>query len=512
MGHEVLLYRVEVSESVHHTAIPFEQGCGHKMHVRNFHALLPRRHRPIAQYEKLLGLPVAMMCTTHGDTNCMYKKAKFLVLTLPIISCAAFAQENILVHNVDLFDSRSGGLMEDVSVIVEGNRIMQVSRSKPGAEFDVEIDGHGNVLMPGFIDTHVHMSIVGSTHEMSDLNWDYVPHKMAKRSRDMLHRGFTTVRDLGGPVFGLRRAIEEGLVEGPRVFPSGAFVSQTSGHGDFRRPTDANPQLGGAPTYAQHLGYYQLADGVPAVLAAVRENFKNGATQIKVMGSGGVGSVYDPIDSIQYTPDEMKAAVQAASDWGTYVASHLHNAASIVRALEAGVMSVDHGFMMDEIGARLMAKNGAFLSTQFAILDITLEMDFLSEEQLNKAREVIDASHGMVDLVKKHDIKITFSSDSFGPDALAGSLQTREFEARARRFSNAEVLQHVTLNSAELVELSGKRNPYPGKLGVIEKGAMADILIVNGNPLNDISLLGDPETNLLLIMKDGKIYKNRLVK
>ena len=173
-------------------------------------------------------------------------------------------------------------------------------------------------------------------------------------------------------------------------------------------------------------------------------------------------------------------------------------------------MSVDHGFMMDEKGAKLMANNGAFLSTQFAILDITLEMDFLSETQLNKAREVIDASHGMVELVKKHNIKITFSSDSFGPDALASSLQTREFEARARRFSNAEVLQQATLNSAELIELSGKRNPYPGKLGVVEEGAMADLLIVNGNPLTDISLLGDPETNLLLIMKDGVIYKNRL--
>ena len=429
---------------------------------------------------------------------------------LAILPLVVFAQDKVLVSNIDLFDSRSGTLVADVYVLVEGNRVAGVLQSRPAGAFDREIDGGGNVLLPGLIDTHVHMSITGGTQEMGDLPWDYVPHIMSRRSRDMLLRGFTTVRDLGGPVFGLRRAIEEGLVDGPRVFPSGAFVTQTSGHGDFRRPTDANPQFGGAPTYAQNLGYYQLADGVPAVLAAVRENFKNGATQIKVMGSGGVGSVYDPIDSIQYTPEEMKAAVQAASDWGTYVASHLHNGPSIVRALEAGVMSVDHGFMMNEEGAIMMAKNGAFLSTQFAILDITLEMDFLTDAQLDKAREVINASHDMVNLVKKHGIKITFSSDSFGPDALAASLQSREFEARAQRFSNSEVLQHATRNSAELIELSGKRNPYPGKLGVIEKGAMADMLIVNGNPLDDISLLSDPGANLLLIMKDGKVFKNTL--
>jgi imidazolonepropionase-like amidohydrolase len=435
---------------------------------------------------------------------------KVLIFCALILPLSVIAQEAVLISNADLFDSVSGKLVEDVFIRIEGNRIAEVSDSRPGGDFDREIDAGGNVLLPGFIDTHVHMSIIGGTDDLGGLPWDYLPHKMAKRSSDMLLRGFTTVRDLGGPVFGLRRAIEEGLVDGPRIFPSGAFVSQTSGHGDFRSLTDANPQLGGAPSHAQKLGYYQLADGVPAVLTAVRENLKNGATQIKVMGSGGVASAYDPGDSIQYTPDELRAAVQAASDWGTYVASHLHNAPSIIRALEAGVMSVEHGFMMDEQGAKLMVKKGAFLSTQFAILDITLDMDFLTEAQLDKARIVIDAAQGMVDLVKKHGVKITFSSDSFGPDALAASLQTREFEARARQFSNVEVLQHATINSAELVELSGNRNPYPGRLGVIEKGAMADILIVNGNPLEDISLLGDPDANLLLIMKDGKIYKNTL--
>ena len=158
-----------------------------------------------------------------------------------------------------------------------------------------------------------------------------------------------------------------------------------------------------------------------------------------------------------------------------------------------------------------MAEKNAYLSTQYAILDITLELDFLTADQLAKAREVIDASSDMTRLAKKHGVKVAFSTDSFGPAALAASLQNREWEARAQRFSNAEVLQQATLISAELVELAGKRNPYPGKLGVIEAGAMADLLIVEGNPLEDIEILANPERNLVVIMKDGKIHKNMLV-
>ena len=301
-------------------------------------------------------------------------QATFLLFI--ILSFPAAAQETTLIENVNLFDSRAGELISGVSVLVEGNRIVRVSTSGIEIDVDYSIDGDGNVLVPGFIDTHTHLSITKGISETQDLNWDYLSHTMAKRSRDTLMRGFTTVRDLGGPVFGLRHAVEEGLVVGPRIFPSGAFITQTAGHGDFRGPVDAHPLWNGYPSNWQNLGYYRLADGVPAVLASVRENLRSGATQIKVMGSGGVGSVYDPIDSIQYTVEEMEAAVQAASDWGTYVASHLHNAASIIRAVNAGVMSVEHGFMIDAQGAKLMADKGAFLSTQFAILDITLEMTF----------------------------------------------------------------------------------------------------------------------------------------
>jgi imidazolonepropionase-like amidohydrolase len=440
----------------------------------------------------------------------MRRLASLSILVYLLLPLCLQAAPTVLITNVDLFDSRAGKLQKQVSVVVSDNRVSEVTEKRPEGSFDRIIDGRGNVLLPGLIDTHVHLAIPAAIDESMELPWDYLSHLMAQRSREMLMRGFTSVRDLGGPVFGLRRAIEEGIVDGPRIFPSGAFITQTSGHGDFRNPVDSHPEWGGASTNAQRLGFYRLADGIPQVLASTRENLGKGATQIKIMGSGGVGSMFDPVDSVQYTPEELRAIVQAAADWDTYAAAHLHNAAAIRRAVEAGVMSVDHGFMMDEEGARLMAQKGAFLSTQFAILEIVFQMDFLTEWQLQKAQTVVDASHDMVRYVKKYGIKTTFSSDSFGPESLAAPLQTREFEARAKFFTPAETLQHATANAAELLELSGKRNPYPGKLGVIEEGAMADMIIVRGNPLDDISLMGDPEANLLLIMKGGKIYKKVL--
>ncbi len=435
----------------------------------------------------------------------------FCVLSVLYFPQAHAGEGQVLITGVNVFNSLEARIEKDVSVVIEGNRIAGVHDQRPEGPFDRVIDGGGHVLIPGLIDTHVHLAITAGISESMDVPWDYLSHTMAKRSRDMLLRGFTSVRDLGGPVFGLKRAVDEGLVDGPRIFPSGAFITQTSGHGDFRRSVDGHPEFGGAATNGQRLGFYRLADGVPQVLASTRENLGKGATQIKIMGSGGVGSMFDPVDSIQYTLDELRAIVQAARDWDTYAAAHLHNAPAIRRAVEAGVMSVDHGFMMDEEGARMMAEKGVFLSTQFAILEIVFDMGFLTEWQLQKARMVVDASHDMVGYIKKFGIKTTFSTDSFGPESLSASLQTREFEARSKFFTPAEILQHATANAAELLELSGRRNPYPGKLGVIEVGAMADLIIVRGNPLEDISLLGDPAANLLLIMKDGKVYQDKLV-
>ena len=280
------------------------------------------------------------------------------------------------------------------------------------------IDGGGRFLLPGLIDTHTHLSIVAGPTEMKDYAWERIGSLMGKRAEATLMWGFTTVRDLGGPVMGLKQNIDEGLLLGPRILPSLAFITQTAGHGDFRAWTDPHPRWFGGSSNWERLGYFRLADGVPDVLASVRENMARGATQIKVMGSGGVGSEYDPIDSVQYTLEEMQAAVKAAADYGTYVGAHLHNGPAINRALDAGFRSIDHGFGIDEKGMKKLVKKGAFLNTHFAWNHLVLKADFLNEFQLAKAREVISWGDNMLRLAKKYKPKITFCVDAFGNDQL----------------------------------------------------------------------------------------------
>ncbi|MDE0286863.1 MAG: amidohydrolase family protein, partial [Gammaproteobacteria bacterium] len=412
----------------------------------------------------------------------------------------------VYITDVDIFDGHTEKLHRNRHVLVEGNLISKISSSEINdlASDAVIINGAGRVMVPGLIDTHSHLSLTGSPGEMRDWSWERIGVLMGKRAETTLMWGFTTVRDLGGPVMGLKQNIDEGLVPGPRIFPSLAFITQTGGHGDFRAWTDPHPRWFDETANWERLGFYRLADGVPDVLASVRENLSRGATQIKLMGSGGVGSEYDPIDSVQYTLEEQQAAVRAAEDWGTYVGAHLHNGPAIIRALQAGLKSIDHGFGIDEEGMKMLVSQGAFLNTHFAWNHMVLEADFLNEFQLAKAREVISWSDNMVRLAKKHKPKITYCVDAFGSDDLFNALYAMEFRARAEHFSPLEILRQATSGAAELLEQSGKRNPYrQGRLGVIEKGAYADLLVVDGDPLADITLFSEPEKNLRLIVKDG---------
>ena len=399
----------------------------------------------------------------------------------------------VYITDVDIFDGHTEKLHRNRHVLVEGNLISKISSSEINdlASDAVIINGAGRVMVPGLIDTHSHLSLTGSPGEMRDWSWERIGVLMGKRAETTLMWGFTTVRDLGGPVMGLKQNIDEGLVPGPRIFPSLAFITQTAGHGDFRAWTDPHPRWFDETANWERLGFYRLADGVPDVLASVRENLSRGATQIKLMGSGGVGSEYDPIDSVQYTLEEQQAAVRAAEDWGTYVGAHLHNGPAIIRALQAGLKSI--------------------LNTHFAWNHMVLEADFLNEFQLTKAREVISWSDNMVRLAKKYQPKMTYCVDAFGSDELFNALYAMEFRARAEHFSPLEILRQATSGAAELLEQSGKRNPYrQGRLGVLEEGAYADLLVVNGDPLADITLFSEPEKNLRLIVKDGIVYKNTL--
>ncbi|HWU95993.1 MAG TPA: amidohydrolase family protein, partial [Sphingomonas sp.] len=290
---------------------------------------------------------------------------------------------------------------------------------------------------------------------------------------------------------------------------SGAAISQTSGHGDFDPANELPVSLGGEPSRLRRSGMTAVANGVPEVLAATRQQFKRGATQIKIMAGGGVTSDFDPIDTLQFTPDELRAIVQAATDWGTYACAHVYTAAGVKRCLEAGVISIEHGHLIDDAAAAMMAARGAWLSSQpFENGD-----NILTPEQMDKAHESLgDAGwQSSVRLAKKHGVKVAFGTDLFARTT-ASRTENAMLPRLGAIFSNAEVLRIATSGNCELFARSGKRNPYrAAPLGVVKEGAWADLLLVRGNPLDDLRLLEDYQRNLLAIIKNGEIHKNQMV-
>jgi imidazolonepropionase-like amidohydrolase len=315
-----------------------------------------------------------------------------------------------------------------------------------------------------------------------------------------LMRGFTTVRDMGGPAFGLKRAIDDGTIAGPRIYPSGAIITVTSGHGDFRLPIELPRVLGVPQSRGEQIGAAMIADTPDEVRVRVREQLLQGATQIKLTAGGGVASPNSPLDASTFTEAELRAAVEAAENWGTYVTVHAYTPASIRTAIAAGVKCIEHAHLIDEPTAKLMAENGIWLSTQA----------FGSTER-GKFMEVFEGTDRTFTLAKKYRIRTAFGTDVLFSPALAtrhGTLLAN----LVRWYSPAEVLAMATGTNAELLALSGKRNPYPGKLGVVAEGALADLLLVDGNPVENIKLIEDPAKNFVVIMKDGRIYKNTLPK
>ncbi|HMK00909.1 MAG TPA: amidohydrolase family protein, partial [Reyranella sp.] len=338
----------------------------------------------------------------------------------------------------------------------------------------------------------------------------YINLLAGREAEATLMRGFTTVRDMGGPTFGLKRAIDEGIIAGPRIYPSGAFISQTAGHGDFRQLSDI-PRTQNTPlSYAERIGVAAIADSPDEVRLRTRENLMRGASQIKLMAGGGVSSPFGPLDTTQYTEAELHAAVEAAEDWGTYVTVHAYTPRSIKRAIDAGVLCIEHGHLLDEATAKLMAEKGIWLSIQ----------PFLDDEDANpvhspmmRARqlEVITGTDRAYALAKKYKIKTAFGTDVLFDARLAGR-QGAQLAKLVRWYTSGEALKMATGDNGQLLALSGLRSPYPGKLGVVEEGALADLLLVDGNPVENIELISDPARNFVVIMKDGKIFKNLLTK
>jgi imidazolonepropionase-like amidohydrolase len=321
-------------------------------------------------------------------------------------------------------------------------------------------------------------------------------------------RGFTTVRDLGGPVFGLKRAIDAGIVKGPRIYPSGAMISVTGGHGDFREFSDLPRTIGGMLTRMEQVGGSIIADSPDEVRTRVREQLMQGASQIKLTAGGGVSSPHSPLDVMTFTEPELRAAVEAAENWGTYVAAHAFITAAIRRAIAAGVQCIEHGFLMDEATAQLIAEKGVWLSLQ-PLPDELKQVFPAGSDERAKADEVWPGIARAYGFAKKYRIKTAWGTDVLFSRALA-QRQGAILASLARWYSPAEALAMATGTNAELLALSGKRNPYPGKLGVVEAGAFADLLLVDGNPLENINLIADPSANFKVIMKDGVVYKNTL--
>jgi len=422
----------------------------------------------------------------------------------------------VLIKNVHVWDGTSDGVSQKTNVLVEGNLIKKLGATDRDAEDNATvINGAGRVLMPGIIEAHGHLSLpVRSADINRDKDWLYIGAAATAFAQGYLMRGWTTVRDMGGPSQGLKRAIDDGIVPGPRIYTSGPLISQTSGHGDFRENVDPNPNMVSEKSFVFQK-YSFIADGPAEVYRAVRESLRLGAVQIKMMAGGGISSDYDPIDSIQYRPEELRAGVQAAADWNTYVGVHAYKDEAIRRAIEAGVKTIEHGNLLEEDTARLMAEKGVWLSPQahfFTMPDEELE-NLAASVGPSYMKKYFQVSHGLdtaLTYAKKHGIKVAFGTDTNGDLSMLNALG-KEFTARLKWFTPVEVLKQATSLNAELLTLSGPRNPYQdGPLGVVVEGAYADLLIINGNPIENIRLLEDPEKNLLVIMKDGKIYKNTL--
>ncbi len=447
-------------------------------------------------------------------------RSTLAVLTLAIVGLAgtpSTAQEEnspILFTNVHVFDGVNEQRIENANVLVVGNLIAEISTEPLAAANARIIDGSGRTLMPGLIDAHVHMTITEPLADLRDnFDWMYWGAVSTIEAEKMLLRGFTTVRDAGGPAIGLHKAIERGKAVGPRIYASGPVISQTSGHGEHRLYTEPHPNFMGAhPSFFnQHVEF--LADGVPETLRATREALRLGAVQIKVMAGGGVSSSVDPLHTVQGLPEELEASVRAAADWGTYVMVHAYTDASIVRSIEAGVISIEHGQLMTEVGAQAIKDADAWIVPFYSLLGLEEQavVAALGPSAGAKFLSVQAGARKQMQLIKDFGIEnVAFSTDIIG-DPVALTKQNDEFKYRLEVWSSHEILQQATSKTAELLALSGPLNPYQdGPLGVISEGAYADLLLVKGNPVEDVELLVDYTNNIDLIMKDGVIYKNTL--
>jgi imidazolonepropionase-like amidohydrolase len=408
---------------------------------------------------------------------------------------------SLFLRNARVLDIEAGVLRDPSNVRIEGGVILDVDAGEPAADVPV-LDLAGKTLMPGLIDAHVHVMVSEvDIGRLRELPATLAAVRAGPILSGMLDRGFTTVRDTAGADFGLREGVASGLLRGPRLFICGRAISQTGGHVDYRLPTDHGPAACGCCSGLELTA--RIADGVPAMLHAVRDELRRGADHIKLTVSGGVASPSDPLDSLQFTPDEIRAAVQAATDWGAYVCAHAYSTAAIRRALDCGVRSIEHGNMIDEPTARLAAEKRAFVVptlVTYESLQRYGEALGMSAASREKNDRVLQAGLSSLEACRAAGVEIGFGTD------LLGALhvhQSREFLIRSEAMSALEILRSATLVNARLLR-------QEGRLGVVAPGAIADLIVVDGDPLNDIGILGGGSDNILLVVQAGRVAKDRL--
>lgn len=413
-----------------------------------------------------------------------------------------------LFVNLALFNGVDLNLKQGVRVLVQGDKIVDVITDDATApDGATVIDCGGRTLMPGLIDAHWHTMLASlSVPAMLASDVGDIHLAAAAQAERTLLRGFTTVRDLAGPSFALKRAIDSGSLPGPRIFPCGAMISQTSGHGDFRNIWEL-PRAPGDLSRAEVTGAAAIADGRDQVLRATREQLMQGASQIKIVAGGGVSSSYDPIDVTEFLPEEIEAAVLAAEDWGTYVCAHVYTPRGIQRCLQAGVKCIEHGQLTDEDTVLMMVDKNAVWSVQPFVQE--LANPNLPEAMIAKQRFLWEGTDIAYSLAIKHAVPTGWGSDILF-DAAMAEQQGRNLSYMTRWYTPAQALKQATADNAFILNMSGPRNPYPGKLGVIEAGAYADMILCDGDPTTDLSLVANPEDNFRVIMKGGTVYKNTL--
>jgi imidazolonepropionase-like amidohydrolase len=405
-----------------------------------------------------------------------------------------------LFRNAHILDTERGDYLPDGSVLVEGDRILEVRGADVQASDAHSFDLAGMTLLPGLIDAHVHVTAVtADLARLAEWSPTYVTARAARVLVGMLRRGFTTVRDVGGADYGMAQAIEEGYIEGPRLIFGGKALSQTGGHGDVRGP---GRQAYDPCSCCSGLGV--VCDGVDAVRKAAREEIRRGASHLKLMLSGGVASPTDRIDSVQFSREEIRAAVEEAEAANVYVAGHAYTSRAINRGLECGVRSIEHGNLMDESSLPLFQESGAFyvptLATYSALASRGREFG-LPEHSYRKVFEVLDASLHALELAHREHLPIVFGTDLLGD---MHEEQLSEFTLRHQVQPPADMLRSATTVAARLLQMEGV-------IGVIAPGASADLLVVEGDPLQDIGVLTDPQQRLKLVMARGQLIVNHIV-